>query len=172
MRAVLVNGIPWEEEKLKSLPMVKEMEALDRLPGDYIVAESTTEVTKAGGGALSPGEARFAEKWKKARSLKQGGRISISKEMCGDPAVLWNIVEDREENKKVVSSILVQPVEHKCVQRRDGTIVAEKWTTVIGGFRLQRWSFFHSDGMIMKFFEGTIAIDGFSMVLLPLNHHH
>ena len=22
------------------------------------------------------------------------------------------------------------------------------------------------------FFEGTIAIDGFAMVLLPLNHHH
>ena len=29
----------------------------------------------------------------------------------------------------------------------------------------QRW-----DGC--DFFEGTIAIDGFSMVLLPLNHHH
>ena len=38
--------------------------------------------------------------------------------------------------------------------------------------RLQRWSFFHNDGMVMNFFGGTIAINGFSMVLLPLNHHH
>ena len=41
-----------------------------------------------------------------------------------------------------------------------------------GDYRLQRWSFFHNDGMVMNFFGGTIAINGFSMVLLPLNHHH
>ena len=38
--------------------------------------------------------------------------------------------------------------------------------------RLQRWSFFHNDGMVMFFFQGTIAIDGFSMVLPSLDHHH
>ena len=43
---------------------------------------------------------------------------------------------------------------------------------VICVFRLQRWSFFDNDGMVMNILWGTIAIDGFSMVLLPLNHHH
>ena len=38
--------------------------------------------------------------------------------------------------------------------------------------RLQRWSFFCNDGMVMFFFQGTIAIDGFSMVLPALDHHH
>ena len=38
--------------------------------------------------------------------------------------------------------------------------------------RLQRWSFFHNDGMVMFFSQGTIAIDGFSMVLPSLDHHH
>ena len=36
----------------------------------------------------------------------------------------------------------------------------------------QRWSFFYNDGMVMFFSQGTIAIDGFSMVLPPLDHHH
>ena len=35
-----------------------------------------------------------------------------------------------------------------------------------------RWSFFRSDGMVNVFFQGTIGIDGFSMVLPALNHHH
>ena len=38
--------------------------------------------------------------------------------------------------------------------------------------RLRRWSFFKNDGMVMFFFQGTIAIDGFSMVLPSLDHHH
>ena len=38
--------------------------------------------------------------------------------------------------------------------------------------RLQRWSFFYNDGMVMFFFQGTIVIDGFSMVLPSLDHHH
>ena len=37
--------------------------------------------------------------------------------------------------------------------------------------RLARWSFFSSDGMVILFFQGTIAIDGFPMVLSPPNHH-
>ena len=38
--------------------------------------------------------------------------------------------------------------------------------------RLQRWSFFYNDGMVMFFFQGTIVIDGFSMVVPSLDHHH
>ena len=38
--------------------------------------------------------------------------------------------------------------------------------------RLQRWSFFSNDAMVMIFFQGTIANDGFSMVFLPPDHHH
>ena len=38
--------------------------------------------------------------------------------------------------------------------------------------RLQRWSFFSNDAMVMFFLQGTIANDGFSMVLLPPDHHH
>ena len=38
--------------------------------------------------------------------------------------------------------------------------------------RLRRWSFFHNDGMVMFCFQGTIAIDGFPMVLPSLDHHH
>ena len=38
--------------------------------------------------------------------------------------------------------------------------------------RLRRWSLFYNDGMVMFFFQGTIAIDGFSMVLPSLDHHH
>ena len=35
-----------------------------------------------------------------------------------------------------------------------------------------RWSFFRSDGMVNVFFQGTIGINGFSMVLPALNYHH
>ena len=35
-----------------------------------------------------------------------------------------------------------------------------------------RWSFFRSDGMVNVFFQGTISINGFSMVLPALNYHH
>ena len=32
--------------------------------------------------------------------------------------------------------------------------------------------FFSNDAMVMFFLQGTIANDGFSMVLLPPDHHH
>ena len=32
--------------------------------------------------------------------------------------------------------------------------------------------FFFNDGMVIFYFQGTIAIDGFPMVLPPLDHHH
>ena len=87
MRAVLVNGIPWGEED-ESLPMKKEMEALERLPGNYTVATSSTQVTKVGEGVLSSGEARFTERISASMSMKKGGKIAISKEMRGDPVVM------------------------------------------------------------------------------------
>ena len=34
-----------------------------------------------------------------------------------------------------------------------------------------RWSFFQNDGMVNVFLQGTISINGFSMVLPALNHH-
>ena len=126
-RAVLVNGIPWQEED-KGLPMVKEMEALERLPGDYIITKSSTEVTKAGGGALSPWEAAAAEMMKRASSLKKGGQISIVKEMSGDPIVLWNIVEDTE-SKRFQYPILAQPVHY------NGKNYAWKRTYLISGVK-------------------------------------
>ena len=43
---------------------------------------------------------------------------------------------------------------------------------ILEAIRLRRWSFFYNDGMVMFFFQGTIAIDGFSMVLPSLDHHH
>ena len=133
-RAVLVNGIPWQEED-KGLPMVKEMEALERLPGDYIITKSSTEVTKAGGGTLSPREAGFVEQWEKALSLKNGGKISISKEMGGDPVVLWGIVADTESGR-TWETILAQPVQQGCEVGRDGIMFAWKKTTLISGFKV------------------------------------
>ena len=38
--------------------------------------------------------------------------------------------------------------------------------------RPQRWSIFQSDGMVNVFFQATIDFNGFSMVLIPLDHHH
>ena len=127
MRAALVKGIPWGEED-RSLPMVKEMEALERLPGDYTITKSSTEVTKAGGGALSPWEAAAAEMMKRASSLKKGGQISIVKEMSGDPIVLWNIVEDTE-SKRFQYPILAQPVHY------NGKNYAWKRTYLISGVK-------------------------------------
>ena len=135
MRAVLVNGIPWEEED-KGLPMVKEMEALERLPGDYVITKSSTEVTKAGGGALSPWEADLVEQWEKALSLKYGSKISISKEMGGDPVVLWGIAADTESGRTWETEILGQPVQHGCEVGRDGERFSWKKTTLISGFKV------------------------------------
>ena len=38
--------------------------------------------------------------------------------------------------------------------------------------RPQRWSIFQSDGMVNVFFQATIELNGFSMVLTTLDHHH
>ena len=49
---------------------------------------------------------------------------------------------------------------------------ASPWISDSPQSRLRRWSFFYNDGMVMFFFQGTIVIDGFSMVLPSLDHHH
>ena len=56
---------------------------------------------------------------------------------------------------------------HMTATSKDGALIFGSATN-----RLQRWSFFHNDGMVMFFFQGTIVIDGFSMVLPSLDHHH
>ena len=84
MRAALVNELPWKEEH-DSLQMKKEIDALGWLPGNYTVVKPLTEVIKAEGGVLSPGDARFTEQWEKYKILKKGDKISISKEIRGDP---------------------------------------------------------------------------------------
>ena len=38
--------------------------------------------------------------------------------------------------------------------------------------RPQRWSIFQGDGMVNVFFKATIAVNGFSIVLTKLDHHH
>ena len=43
---------------------------------------------------------------------------------------------------------------------------------VCDGTRPQRWSIFEGDGMVNVFFQATIAVNGFSMVLTKLDHHH
>ena len=133
MRVMLLNGITWEEED-KSLPMVKEMEAFERLPGEYTITESSMVVTKTGGGALSRREAGLAERMKKALNLKKGGKISIAKEMGGDPVVLWNIVEDTA-SERVQCAIIAQPVQHGCELGRDGKMNAWKKTYLISGVK-------------------------------------
>jgi len=41
-----------------------------------------------------------------------------------------------------------------------------------GAIRPRRWSIFQSDGMVNVFFQATIEVNGFSMVLTTLDHHH
>merc|ERR1719341_727340 len=83
MRVVLVEELPRED-----LPMKKEFEALDRLPGNYTVTKSTREVIKTGGGVLSPGETECAERRApKFFSIERGGKIAVSKERALE---LWN----------------------------------------------------------------------------------
>ena len=43
---------------------------------------------------------------------------------------------------------------------------------VIVVVRPRRWSIFQSDGMVNVFFQATIDVNGFSMVLATLDHHH
>ena len=38
--------------------------------------------------------------------------------------------------------------------------------------RPRRWSIFQSDGMVNVLFQATIEVNGFSMVLTTLDHHH
>ena len=48
------------------------------------------------------------------------------------------------------------------------------WRLTMARFQLrpQRWSIFQGDGMVNAFFKSTIAVNGFSMVLTKMDHHH
>ena len=59
---------------------------------------------------------------------------------------------------------------HKTQNIECNAFPSELWISAWS--RLQRWSFFYNDGMVIFFFQGTIATDGFSMVLPSLDHHH
>ena len=48
----------------------------------------------------------------------------------------------------------------------------EYLTCVKVRIRPRRWSNFQSDGMVHVLFQATIDFNGFSMVLIPLDHHH
>ena len=67
--------------------------------------------------------------------MKNGGKISISKEMGGDPVVLWGIVADTESGR-TWETILAQPVQHGCEVGRDGERFSWKKTTLISGFKV------------------------------------
>ena len=144
MRAVLVNGIPWGEED-ESLPMKKEMEALERLPGNYTVATSSTQVTKVGEGVLSSGEARFTERISASMNMKKRGKISISKEMRGDPVVLWNIVADTESTELKDDPILAQPLRHRCEVGWDGEIMAVNARGHISGVKVEEEKYYKGE---------------------------
>ena len=47
-----------------------------------------------------------------------------------------------------------------------------KYENLLSITRGEQWSFFGSDGMGWFFSARTIGINGFLMVLLPLDHHH
>ena len=158
MRVVLLKELPWEED-LEGLPMKKELEALGRLPGNYTVTKSSTEVTKAGGGVLSPGEMGFAES-SLLYGLKEGEKIAFSKEMCGlhnvtpqftssglrpkfsdpvfrgDPPILWNIATSTE-SRKSAAPIFAKPQRHKFGLGSRG-YVDTKMTNFIGGGKVEQ----------------------------------
>ena len=134
MRAALVKEVPWKEN-LEGLPMKKEMEALDRLPGNYTVTASSKKIIKAGGGVLSRKETKFVET-SLLYNLERGSKIAISKEMCGDPLVLWRIIFGTE-SKKVGISIYAQPLQHKFGLGRGGKIDTQI-KSLIGGGKVEK----------------------------------
>ena len=133
MRKVLLEELPWQEG-LEGLPMKKELEALDRLPGKYTVIKTSREVIKDG--TLRQGEARGADKLAGKGSFKKGGKVSISKEMRGDPVVLWRIDDGKESGK--FSFHIMQSVQHDSELSRDGKIVSMKITNHISGVKVER----------------------------------
>jgi len=134
MRKVLLEEQPWQED-LEGLPMKKELEALDRLPGKYTVIKMSREVIKDG--TLSQEEARGADKLAGKGSFKQGSKVSISKEMRGDPIVLWRI-DDGKESGKFSFCISAQLVQYDSELSSDGKIVSMKITNHISGVEVER----------------------------------
>jgi len=136
MRKVLLEELPWQEG-LEGLPMKKELEALDRLPGKYTVTKTSRKVIKDG--TLGQEEARRADKLAGKGSFKKGGKVYISKEMRGDPVILWRI-DDSKEQGKFSFPIFAQSVQHKTKSElgRDGKIVSMKMTNHISGVKVER----------------------------------
>ena len=131
MRAVLVKELPWEKE-LIGLPMKQELEALNRLPGNYTVTKSSYEVNKAGGGVLDQWEAEYVENVVKLWSTEVGNKVSILKELCGDPVVLWRIVLSTEARE------LRFPIEAQPVQQNTLNLFSLKCTNLISGVKVEK----------------------------------
>ena len=137
MRVVMVEELPRED-----LPMKKEFEALDRLPGNYTFTKSSKEVIKTGGGFLSPRETMFAESVALAKfySIGRGGKIAVSKESCG---VLWKVSAGTGHTTINTKPLFIyEDGEGKFVAKLmtcicGGKVVAEFWATR-GGMELQR----------------------------------
>ena len=79
MRKVLLEDLPWQEG-LEGLPMKKELEALDRLPGKYTVTKTSRKVIKDG--TLGQEEARRADKLAGKGSFKKGCEETLLS--CGE----------------------------------------------------------------------------------------
>ena len=59
--------------------------------------------------------------------------------------------------------------ENFCEEEMKIVFFVEKMLLIHRG---EQWSFFGSDGIQWFFPARTIGINGFSMVLLPFDHHH
>ena len=139
MKVVLLQELPWQED-LEGLPMKKELEALNRLPGYYTVTKTSKEFTKVEGGTLSKGEVRCAERAAWFNSFEKGSQVSIfkvlNKEMRGDPVVLWRVVASTESTDSSFPIFAQQLVEPQSGLGRDGKITPAEITNHISGVKV------------------------------------
>merc|ERR1719495_1630467 len=74
--------------------------------------------------------------------MKNGGKISIAKEVRGNPHVLWNIVADTESAESRKDPILAQPVQHRCEIGWDGEIMAVNTRGHISGIKVEEEEYY------------------------------
>ena len=143
MRVVLVEELTRED-----LPMKKEFEALDRLPGNYTVTKSSKEVIKTGGGVLSPRESKLAECAPKFYSIGRGGKIAVSKESCG---VLWKVSAGTGHTTINTKPLFIY-------EDGEGKFVAKLMTRICGG-KVEEELWVTRGGMELKSGKTTWKVD-------------
>ena len=145
MRVVLVEELPRED-----LPMKKDFEALDRLPGNYTFTKSSKEVIKTGGGFLSPRETMFAESVALAKfySIGRGGKIAVSKESCG---VLWKVSAGTGRTTINTKPLFIY-------EDGEGKFVAKLMTRICGG-KVEEEGCVTRGGMELKSGKTTWKVD-------------